>query len=382
LATEPLLAYLHGCLPSYLEDLRELVNTDSGTPNKRGVDAVAGAMERWLRELGCETERLPNPVYGDSIVARLRGSGSRKVVMVGHTDTVYPDGTALERPFRVDGERAYGPGTADMKNGIVAALYALRALKATGATAFGEAVFFLNPDEEMGSPTSRDAIDRECADAAAALVLESARRDGSVVIGRKGVGAYTLTVHGRSAHAGVEPWEGRSAVHELAHKVVAIAALNGLRDGVTVNVGAIIGGTKRNVVADSAQCGIDVRVPDAVSQAEVDGRLRELAAAPPVFGTRVELALDHSLPPMEPNDRNVALFERARGLAAGLGFELRGVATGGGSDANHIAATGVPVLDGLGPIGARAHSPEESLLIPSVPERTALLAALVLELGR
>ena len=353
-----------------------------GGCEERGEDAVGGEVESRVRDLGCEIERLPHETYGDSVVARLRGGGRGKVVMVGHLDTVYPHGTAQERPFYISEDRAYGPGVADMKNGILGGLYAMRALVAAGVEDFGEVVLFLNPDEEIGSPTSRAAIDRECADAVAALVLESARRDGSVVVGRKGVGAYRLVVRGRNAHAGVEPAKGRSAVHELAHKVVAISALNGLSEGTTVNVGAIGGGTRRNVVADCSECAIDTRVINARAQEALDRELDRIASESWVPDTRAELHRDHSLPPMERNERNDALFARAREVASRLGIELRGVMTGGGSDANHISAAGIPVLDGLGPIGARAHSPEESLLIPSIPERTALLAHLIAELGR
>lgn len=381
MATDPISEYLQASLETYLANLHEIVSIDSGTHSKPGVDSVGVHMEGWLRDTGCEVTRLPHDVYGDSLVARLRGAGSRKVVMVGHMDTVYPDGTAAARPFYISGDRAYGPGASDMKNGILAGMYAMRALLATEQIGFGEIVLFLNPDEEVGSPSSSQAILAECRGAAAALVLESGRQDGSVVVGRKGVSHYKLTAHGRSAHAGVEPEKGRSAVIELAHKVLALAALNGLTEGTTVNVGTIEGGTRRNVIADRATCDVDVRITTAGAQAELDAELRRIAAQPAVPDTRVEVEYDHWFPPMEANERNQALFETASEVASRLGLNLRGVFTGGGSDANRISAAGVPVLDGLGPIGRGAHSPEESLLIPSVPERTSLLAHLLLEVG-
>lgn len=383
MSNDPITKYLTASLEAYLADLHELVAIDSGTPDKTGVDAVGAEMGRRLVDLGCEVARLPHDVYGDSLVARLRGTGNRKVVMVGHMDTVYGVGTTGEHPFYLSEDRAYGPGAADMKGCILAGLYAMRALLETGQTKFGEVVLFLNPDEEIGSPTSAAAIDRECEDASAAFVLESAMPDGSVVVGRKGVYGYRLTVRGRSAHAGVEPDKGRSAIHELAHKVVALTGLNGHSDGTTLNVGVMRGGTRPNVVADWATCEIDVRVKTMRAQQDLDGELRRIAAQPVIPDTRIDLEADHCFPPMERNERNEALFNTAREVASSLGIELRGAESGGGSDANHISAAGVPVLDGLGPVGANKHNAEgEHLMIPTIPERTALLAHLILEMGR
>lgn len=378
---DPISRYLRAALPEYLRDLEEIVNIDSGTPHKAGVDAVGRAMERRLLALGCEVRRLPEERYGDNLVGTLRGRGAGRYVLVGHMDTVYPEGTAALRPFRIEGDWAHGPGTSDMKNGLLGALYAMKALEQTRPDAFGELVFFLNTDEEIGSPSSAASIDRECEGATAAFVLESARKDGSVVVGRKGVYVYTLTVRGKASHAGVDPDKGRSAIHELAHKVVAIAALNGLSPGTTVNVGTISGGTVRNVVADLATCEIDVRVRDLPAKDAMERELERIAAEPAIPGTSCELSTHHCFGPMERNDRNEGLFRTARGVAAGLGFALKGTETGGGSDANHISATGVPVLDGLGPIGRGAHSPDEALYIPSVVPRTALLAHLIAELS-
>lgn len=382
MTTDPITEYVEAALPSYLADLHEIVSIDSGTMNKPGVDAVATEMQHRLAAIGCEITRIPNAIYGDSIVGRLRGTGDKKIVMVGHTDTVYPDGTASERPFHIDGDRAYGPGTSDMKNGILAGLYAMRALKDTDQLLFGELVFFLNSDEEVGSPTTAPAIDRECAGATAALVLESGRAGNSVVVGRKGVYEYTLTVHGKNAHAGANPERGRSAVLEMAHKIVAIAALNGLSPGTTVNVGVVHGGMRRNVVASQAVCEIDVRTLTIAAQEEFDRALAKILAEPVVPDTRTEVTIGHCFLPMERNDRNQGLYHVARTVAARLGYELSCTESGGGSDANHISGIGVPVLDGLGPRGGNAHSPEEHLQIPSVVERTSLLAHLILEIAK
>ncbi|MDQ3854980.1 MAG: M20 family metallopeptidase, partial [Chloroflexota bacterium] len=379
---DPIADYLQDSLEPYLADLHEVVSIDSGTHSKAGVDAVGRVVESRLLDLGCEVERIPHDVYGDSLVARLRGSGSAKLVMVAHMDTVYPDGTAERRPFHIAGDRAYGPGTSDMKNGLLAGLYVMRALEATAQLPFRELVYFLNPDEEVGSPISASEIDGECRDATAAFVLESARQDGSVVVARKGVGDYKVLVHGRSSHAGVDPESGRSAIHELAHKIVALTQLNGLSEGTTVNVGVVQGGTRPNVVADFAMCQVDIRVATMDDYVQLDSELRRLLSMPTIPGTSIKVESDHCFPPMERNERNMGLFELARQVASGLGLELRGTATGGGSDANHISALGIPVLDGLGPIGKGAHSSEENLYIPSVVERGTLLGHLIAEVGR
>ncbi len=378
---DPITEYLHAALPAYLADLHELVSIDSGTLNKPGVDAVADAMQSRLVAAGCEVTRLMNPVYGDSVVGRLRGTGDRKIVMVGHTDTVYPEGTAQARPFRVEDDRAYGPGTCDMKNGVLSGLYAMKALQEAGKCSFGELVLFLNGDEEVGSPSSTQAIDLECEGATAALVLESGRANNAVVVGRKGVYEYTLTVRGRNSHAGASPEKGRSAIHELAHKIVAISALNEMSPGTTVNVGTVSGGTARNVVADEATCGIDVRALTLAAYEEFDRELRRIVSEPVIPDTSIEIGSGSCFAPMERNERNEAMYQVARQVASRLGFELNSTESGGGSDANHISAMGVPVLDGLGPRGGNAHSPEEYLLIPSVVERTSLLAHLVHELA-
>jgi len=382
LTSDPITEYIEAALPSYLADLHEIVSIDSGTMNKQGVDAVATEMERRLAALGCDITRIPNIIYGDSIVGRLRGTGEKKIVMVGHTDTVYPDGTAAQRPFHIDGDRAYGPGTSDMKNGILAGLYAMKALKDTERLPFGELVFFLNSDEEVGSPTTAQAIDSECRNATAALVLESGRAGNSVVVGRKGVYEYTLTVHGKNAHAGSNPERGRSAILEMAHKIVGIAALNNLSPGTTVNVGIVHGGMRRNVVASQAVCEIDVRTLTVAAHEEFDRALAQIIAEPFVPDTHTEVNIGHCFLPMERNDRNQGLYEVARAVSARLGYELSSTDSGGGSDANHISGIGVPVLDGLGPRGGNAHSPEEHLQIPSVVERTSLLAHLILEIAK
>jgi glutamate carboxypeptidase len=340
------------------------------------------APERFV-ELGAAIEVEANAELGNTVVARLDGSGEGTLLLVGHLDTVFPDGTASARPFATRDGRAHGPGVCDMKGGLLAGLYALRALRTLGELPFARAVFVANPDEEIGSPASTPVIAREAAGATLALVLESARANGDIVSARKGVVDVLLRFAGRAAHAGVEPEKGRSAVVEAARRTLALAALNGRWDGVTINVGVVRGGTRPNVVAEAAELEVDLRALTRASMSAAEADIRAVAAAPstvPDVTCAIEERARHW--PMEKSPATATLVERAVGLAGRLGFPLGDAATGGASDANTIAGLGVPVLDGLGPVGGNDHSPDEYLELDSIVPRTTLLAALLLDLGR
>jgi glutamate carboxypeptidase len=313
--------------------------------------------------------------------------------MVGHMDTVFPDGTVAERPFAVRDGRAYGPGVDDMKGGLLAGLYALRALRDLRTDTnqrsepgdwlpFRRLTFVANPDEEIGSPASMEVIRRAAEGADLALVLESARENGDIVSARKGVADYLLVLSGRASHAGVEPEKGRSATVEAAHKTLALTALNGRWPGVTVNVGVVRGGTRSNVVAESATLEIDVRgtTRDEVEAAEA--AIREIAdqsTVPDVTATLTRRALWW---PMEKTPATAQMAQTAGELAQRLGFELKDAATGGASDANTISGMGVPVLDGLGPVGGADHAPGEYLEIDSIVPRSTIIAGLLLSASR
>lgn len=361
----------------YLDELRALVELDCGTHNVAGVNRVGDLMAAHLSALGGQVERVAAPGYGDCVVGRLRGRGELRLMLLGHLDTVYPDGTAAQRPLRIEGARAFGPGVADMKDGLLAGVYALRALRAAGFDAFAEIVFFCNSDEEVGSPVSRDLYAPIAARADAVLVLESARANGDIVVQRKGGGTIRALVLGHSAHAGVEPEKGASAILEMAYLIEAAHRLNGARPGLTVNVGVVEGGTKPNVVADRASAEIDVRVQAREDAEVVWAGLQQEATHPTVRGTRVLLSARPFTAPMPRSPAIAFLAELAQAEAAALGFTLGEASTGGMSDANFCAASGVPVLDGLGPIGGDDHSPNEYLEIDSVVPRTALLAGLI-----
>jgi glutamate carboxypeptidase len=369
--------YLETQRASFLADLATLVNIDCGTYSKPGVDAVGLVMTRLLEASGFRVERLPVAEYGDCLVARMAGRGQGRVLLVGHLDTVYPDGTVAERPLRVEGSKAIGPGSCDMKGGLLAGVYAARALREVGFDNFAELTFFLNSEEEVGSPVARELYAPEVRQADAALVLEAARGNGAIVSARKGSGTFVVRVSGVSAHAGVAPERGANAILQLSYYIQAIQALNGMRPGLTTNVGVVKGGMRPNVVPDYAEAEVDFRVVRAEDLAVLEDAMAALMAEVRVPRTSSTLSGGGGMPPMEKMASTGMLADLARGVAGELGFSLEDVATGGASDANHIAALGTPVLDGLGPIGQQAHSPDEYLDIDSIVPRTALLAGLI-----
>jgi glutamate carboxypeptidase len=364
----------------FIDELARLVNVDCGSYTPAGVNRVADAVGASLAELGAAVERIPHRPegrerqLGDLIIGRLSGSGPR-LLLIGHMDTVFEPGTAAERPFRVSGERATGPGVSDMKGGLLAGLHALAALHAIDRRP--AVTFVANPDEEIGSPFSTPHIRRLVADHDAALVLECARANGDIVSARKGIADYEVTITGRAAHAGVEPEKGRSAIVEAAREVLALHALNGRWPSVTLNAGVIEGGTRPNVVAAACRLELDVR---AASASEFDlavAEVREIVTHSTLEGVSADLRQAAFHPPMERTAGNARMAELAIAIAGEMGFELHEALTGGASDANTTTAAGLPSLDGLGPIGGDDHSADEWLDLSSVVPRTTLLAALI-----
>ncbi len=361
----------------YMDDLQALVNVDCGTSNKAGVETVGRLFRSLLRADGFELTEFPLVEYGDCCLARLRGTGKARILLVGHLDTVFPDGTVAERPMRVEGRRVFGPGVSDMKAGLLTGLYAVRALLHVGFHDFERIDFFINTDEEVGSPASRSLYAPVAEAADAALVLEAGRANGDIVSARKGGAVYGFSVHGRQAHAGVEPEKGASAIVELARCIQELTALNGLHPGSTVNVGVIGGGTQANVVPDRAWAKIDTRFGTLAAGQALDRAIRRVAVAPKLAGTRIEVTGGIEKGPMEKTRATAYLVELAQGVAGTLGFSFNDVQTGGTSDANHIGKLNIPVLDGLGPVGGDDHSPKEYMDADSVVPRTALLAGLI-----
>jgi glutamate carboxypeptidase len=371
-------------LPRFLAELESLVNIDCGSYTPAGVNRVADAVAASLTELGATVERhahqpaATESPLGDLVVGRLAGEGPR-LLLIGHMDTVFEEGTAAQRPYRVDGERAMGPGTSDMKGGLLAGLHALAALQATGQRP--DVTFVANPDEEIGSIFSTPHIRRLASDHDAALVLECARANGDIVSARKGIADLEIAFHGRAAHAGVEPEKGRSAILAAARKVATLHELNGRWPGVTVNAGVIAGGTRPNVVAERCSVQLDLRAATTAEFDQAYGEVERLVAQPAVEDVTAQLRRMAHHPPMERTPATARLAELAIAIAGELGFDLHDTATGGASDANTTSHAGLPTLDGLGPIGGDDHSVDEWLDVASVVPRTALLAALIARAG-
>jgi len=367
-------------LPRFMADLETMVNIDCGSYTPAGVNRIADLVATALEDLGARVERIPHepadgaPALGDLVIGRLRGDGPR-VLLIGHMDTVFEAGTASARPFRVEGERAFGPGVTDMKAGLLAGLHAVAALHEAGVRP--AVTFVANPDEEIGSPFSTPFIRELAPQHDAVLVLECARANGDIVSARKGIADYHLTLTGRAAHAGVEPEKGRSAILEAAHQVVALHALNGRWPTVTVNAGVIHGGTRPNVVAERCELQVDLRAATRDAFEAAAAEVERLAATPTVADVRSDLRRIASHPPMERSAGAARLVASAVTIAAGLGFQLRDAATGGASDANTTAALGLPTIDGLGPVGGDDHSVDEWLDVSSIVPRTTLLATLI-----
>ncbi|MET7378325.1 M20 family metallopeptidase [Streptomyces sp. NPDC005526] len=388
---DELMSLARAHLGGYLSELAELVAIDSGSHSPDGVDRVADRVQARLARLGFRVRRVPLPDVrgrrtGDALVARKQGrlteaEGGRRILLAAHMDTVFEDGTAAARPFSLEGSTAYGPGVCDDKGGLVAGLTALDILAQAGVDEYAELVFLATPDEEIGSPASR-AVTEDAADGVHyGLGLEGARENGDLVIARKGVADFRLTVTGRAAHAGIEPHRGANAALAAAHLVVALQALNGRWDEVTVNVGVVRAGTRPNIVCAEAELHLEVRAATLAGLRRAERAIEEIARHPAVPGTSVHVERLDLCPPMEDTPAARRMFEEASSAAASLGFHIGVTATGGVGDANLIAGTGVPVLDGLGPVGGADHTPQEWLDTSSVPQRVALLAALVAALG-
>jgi glutamate carboxypeptidase len=380
-------------LPAFLADLERMCNIDCGSYTPVGVNQIAELVAAELEALGASVERRPDPNgrFGDTVVATFEGTAGAgpRILLIGHMDTVFSEGTVAKRPFRIDGSIARGAGASDMKAGLLAGLRAVAAVRAltigvngAGSLPFERLTFIANPDEEVGSPSSRPHIVEAAKTADACFVLECARANGDFVSARKGIADIRLTINGRAAHAGVEPEKGRSAILAGAELVREIHALNGRWPEVTTNVGVFKAGTRPNIVCDQAELQVDVRAMAAVHLASAIAAIKDLAATPAVPDVSIEIETMAGWAPMEKLERSDRLTGHVIALARRLGFATKDTSTGGASDANTTSGMGVPSIDGLGPIGGMDHSPEEYLEVDSIVPRTTLLAALLLEVSR
>src|SRR5579862_3355340 len=362
--------------------LGRFVRCESPSHHKAAVDRLGVIVASEWRRRGAKIRVLRQKVRGNHVRAEIwLGSGrpAGQILIIGHLDTVYPSGTLAKMPFRVSGGRAWGPGTFDMKAGLVIALAAVDGLRAAALRPRKRLVFFWNSDEEISSETSRPEIEREARRSDAVLVLEPALGcDGRLKTARKGVGTAEIVVTGRSSHAGADPGAGVNAVHELALQIARLTKMNNPRRGITVQSTVVQGGTVSNVVPARARAEIDIRYSHLADAPKLNKRLRGLR--PILKGARIEVRGGINRPPLERTRGVRELFGRAQSLMREIGVDLGETSTGGGSDGNFTAALGVPTLDGLGAIGSGAHSPEEHVLIGSLPQRAALLAGLLFTL--
>lgn len=377
----PITAWLAGQQPAMIALLREIVSIDSGSYNKAGIDAVGTAIRRFLEEHGIAVETLPQKKHGDCLRALVPaggpGASNRKIVLMGHRDTVYPDGEVARRPFTLEDGVAIGPGVADMKAGLVMNAFLLAAFKRFGG-APGPLVGLFTGDEEIGSPEGRAVIEAEARDARAVFNSEPGRLSGNVVSGRKGGVFMLMRITGKAAHSGGSFTEGISAIEELARKIVAIHALTDVARGVTLNVGLVSGGQSVNTVAPWAEGQIDLRYAAPEDREPVMAQIRAIVARSFVPGTSATLEIRGEFLPLTQDEAAKRLLGVYTEAAAASGFTTSGEFSGGCADSGFTAAVGAPTICAVGPVGGKAHSPEEFLKVDSlVPRATACARAII-----
>ncbi len=348
----PFIQYAESHAGEILATLREIVERESFTSDKAGVDRLGGWIKDWLEGVGASVEVLPNQSLGDNLLAHY-GDGDDQVLILCHIDTVWPPGTIDELPFRVEDGRAFGPGILDMKAGVAITLHAMTMLRALQVSTPHRVAMIFNTDEEIQSTNSRSLIERESLNSKFVLCLEPGYgTTGALKTARKGVGSYTVRITGRAAHAGNDPENGISAAEEVAHQILRLKDLNNPKTGTTVTTGMVRAGVVRNQVAPSAEALVDLRVVTPEEQDRVDALIRGLT--PVLAGAKVEVTGGVERPPMPRSEGIGRIYESASNLAIELGMELQEESVGGGSDAQFPAALGVPVLDGLGPVHTNA----------------------------
>jgi glutamate carboxypeptidase len=368
-----------------LQTIRLLVEQETPSDDKERLDAFARLLAERYQAAGAAVEIIANETRGDHVRATFADPAyvtdlnAKPALILCHFDTVWPVGSLATHPFRVDEQGwAYGPGIFDMQSSLALAEYVLRGVQELGLKLPRPLVLLATSDEEVGSYTSRQLIEEEALRSAYVLVMESPLPGGVIKTARKGSGGFTLKVHGRAAHAGVDPEKGISAIQEMAHQILRIHGLSNLDKGTTLNVGVVTGGTRPNVVAAYAEALVDVR---AWTQSEMD-RVRQAITNLKVVmdGAEIEVEGGENRPALE-RSATGELFRQAQIIGAKLGLDLKEGRTGGGSDGNLTGALGIPTLDGLGVPGEGAHADDEHIEVDQIGGRAALLTALLMELS-
>jgi glutamate carboxypeptidase len=353
-----------------------MVEIESPSDNKAAVDRLSGMLAARFEALGGHAKFHKSVEFGDHLQVDFAGIAGKPILLLGHCDTVYPLGTLETMPCCIANGRMFGPGVLDMKSGIALMLAAVEYLRDSHGELPRPVTIFLVSDEEIGSASSRRITESLARRSAAVLVLEPAYGlHGALKTARKGVGEYTLKVHGIAAHSGLDFEKGQSAIVELARQIERIDSMSDLKRGLTLNVGLIQGGTRVNVVPAEATARVDLRIAKMKDAAAIDHKLRSLKPFNRKCGLEISGGINR--PAMERTPAIVSLFRKAAAIAKELGWELNEAAVGGGSDGNYTSALGIPTLDGLGGVGDGAHAQHESILIAELPQRAALLAELI-----
>lgn len=382
---EKAFAYIDGNRDNMLQLWETFVNTESGTSNKADVDKMAMLVKKTLEDLGASARLVEHPNAGNGVIATFgKPTDKAHVCFLGHYDTVFPHGTVEKRPFRIEDGKAYGPGVLDMKGGVVIQLFVAKALVEAGYTD-RQIKIVLAGDEETGHPYSNmgEVFFNESQGAVAAFNFETGDPNNTLIVGRKGAIGYDIAVKGVAVHAGREPQNGRSAILEMAHKIVDIQAANDYEKGITFNVGKIKGGVARNAVPDKADIEVDVRILSPEQEKEADATIASIAGKTYVEGTETTFTKIPGIAPMPRTKGNEAIFELVRGVALSLGLdEPAAIISGGGSDSAYSVAAGVPTIDQIGVKGQWNHADREYALVEALFERAKLVIASVLQLDQ
>jgi len=365
-----MLTHFRQQLPEALALLEQMVSMESPSLDKGLTDKFVLFVADKFRQLGGHVDMVPAAKCGNHLkVTFSDAASSPRILLLGHTDTVWPAGEIRKRPFKIENGRVLGPGAFDMKAGILLMWMVLGAMKQRPVTVL------LNSDEEIGSTSSRALIESEASRCAAVLVLEPSLPGGVLKTARKGTGNFTIKAFGRAAHAGIDPEKGINAIEEISRQILKLQKMTDIARGTTVNVGQVQGGTRPNVIPAEAAAEVDVRIQSIDEAERMTNEIRALSAELP--GARIEVHGGINRPPMERTTETARLFEIARRIASDMGVDLKEASTGGASDGNFTSALGIPTLDGLGPVGGGAHAVDEWVDIESLPQRAALIHGLV-----